>query len=326
MEQTHDNPNTDISTNCGIDTIIKYQQSLNRPLVLDGAIGSYLESYYPQQKDTLVWVTVANEEENLLYNLYTQYLESGADVITTNTFGTFPAALCQNSTELLDKNNEIFAKSASHVKKAVEICKKIRENKELKKFLIAGSNAPAEDCYLKERKLTYEETLNSHEAHISYLVENGVDFVLNETMGHFFEIKIAVKICEEKKVPYAISLYFKDDLTLLSGESVFEVLDFIDQNCKPLFVGFNCIQAPVFTNLIEQTDFNKFSFKIGFYLNCGMVFEPEKNVDEVDKTSPTEIKNITAEVLKTLGDKVFIVGTCCLSNPEYTKAIRELFN
>jgi homocysteine S-methyltransferase len=59
-----------------------------KPLLLDGAMGSYL-----QQKglttDDLLWTTYINQTNpDLIIQTHMEYIEAGADIITTNTFSS----------------------------------------------------------------------------------------------------------------------------------------------------------------------------------------------------------------------------------------------
>ncbi len=63
-----------------------------------------------------------------------EYIEAGADIITTNTFRTNPASLFKAG----------ISNAAEYVKEAVDLAKQAAIGK---KVIIAGSNPPAEDCY-----------------------------------------------------------------------------------------------------------------------------------------------------------------------------------
>jgi len=66
---------------------------INRPLILDGAMGSMLQSLNVKSKGSL-WMSYANiEDPEKVYSIHKKYIDAGADIITTNTFRTNPAAL-----------------------------------------------------------------------------------------------------------------------------------------------------------------------------------------------------------------------------------------
>src|SRR5690606_37986424 len=103
------------------------------------------------------------------------------------------------------------------VRKSVTIAIEARDNLPV---LIAGSNAPAEDCYQAERTLSKKDITYNHHKHIDLLMNAGCDFVLNETQSHIDEILIICKYCRKENIPFVISLFFNDELKLLSGEKL----------------------------------------------------------------------------------------------------------
>ena len=87
---------------------------------------------------------------------------------------------------MLNIPNDVF------VKKSVEIAVELKKEFNV---LIAGSNAPAEDCYQKERLVSEEALIENHKNHIEWLYSSGCDFILNETQSHLDEIDIISRFC-----------------------------------------------------------------------------------------------------------------------------------
>lgn len=272
---------------------------IKRPLILDGAMGSLLqESGVPSKKK--VWMTLANTDyPSEVLRIHKAYIEAGADIITTNTFRTNPAAL----SDLSDKTQLELITSA--VRLAMEA-------RAYMPVFIAGSNAPAEDCYQKDRTLAYNKLEYNHHKHISLLIDNGVDFILNETQSHFDEIKIICRYCSKNSIPFVLSIYLDENLTLLSGENLQEVIKFVTEH-EPLAVGLNCI-SPAQFNAIEK----RFDYNWGFYLNCGSG-NPEDTVIQCG-FSPEDYVNLVKDSLKYSPS---FIGSCCGSNPVHIKKIKE---
>ena len=272
-----------------------------KPLLLDGAIGSYL-----QQKgfisDEILWTTKVNfSNPEAIINVHKEYIESGADIITTNTFRTNPIAL-ENSN--IDDFN-------IYVSEAVKLAKEAVEDR---KILIAGSNSPAEDCYQPTRSISYSKIELNHKKHIDLLIDNGVDFVLNETQSHLDEIKVICEHCDKNRIPYVISLYFDENLKILSGENLDSVLSLL-KNTSALAIGLNCIFPELFSQFIGST---KISTNWGFYLNCGDGHPTDKVIN--CKIQPGEYLGY---VKQSLVYHPSFIGSCCGSNPSHTKKIRE---
>ena len=280
-------------------------ERFNRPLILGGAMGSLLQQKgLPQHK--YLW----NSKNNLDYpdivrSLHKEYISNGADIITTNTFRTNPYAIKQSG---LDINEAEF------VKKSVELAINSKNDFEL---FIAGSNAPAEDCYQKERTITIKEMEYNHKTHIEYLWNSGVDIIWNETQSHWDEIKIICEYCSKNKIPYAMNLFFTDKLEILSGEKLNAIVCSIEKY-KPDIIGFNCIK---YNTLHSYINANSLPKNWGFYLNCG-----SGNLDDdlikcgVNSTEYLEF------VKDLLNYNPIFVGSCCGSSPKHTRAIKDFFD
>ena len=276
----------------------------NKPLLFDGAIGSYL-----QQKgfetDDILWTAKINfSNPEAVVKLHSEYIESGADIITTNTFRTNPASL--EATDAKDYE--------SYVKQAVLLAKEAMENSDL---LIAGSNAPAEDCYQVERTLSKEKLELNHRKHIDLLIDNDVDFILNETQSHFDELQIICEHCETNNIPYVISLYPTDSLNILSGESLKTVFSYL-KDFNPLAIGVNCVSPNLFLNLIGSMHMPE---TWGFYLNCGSGNTTDKTIE--CGIQPDEYLEY---VKKSIPYSPSFLGSCCGSGPSHIKKIREFLD
>ncbi len=279
-------------------------ENLNRPLILDGANGSLIHKL-GGKIDPVLWSSISCLTDfEIVLSVHKGYIESGAEIITTNTFRTNPAAVKQSGIKL---NNGDF------VKKAVAITKTAIGDS---KILIAGSNSPAEDCYQKNRTISNNDLEFNHKKHIELLWENGVDFILNETQSHFDEIKIICEFCHSQRIPYVISLYFDKDLKLLSGESVFEVIDLI-KYFSPLFISVNCISATVFNELSIKLEEDLIH---GFYLNNGS--ENDNGLLD-EKYSCDEYLEI---IKKYINKNTLMIGACCGSNFSHIRRIRKYFD
>jgi homocysteine S-methyltransferase len=281
-----------------------FAKRIGRPLILDGAIGSLL-----QQKgfkvDDNVWSTKINYlHPEVVVNIHKDYINAGADIITTNTFRTNISAMSKSG----------FRSNQEYVKQAVKLAKDAVEKLPV---FIAGSNAPAEDCYQVSRKLSKKELKINHYNHIDLLYDNEVHFILNETQSHFDEIKIISHHCAKNKIPFVVSLYITNFSQILSGENVRDVVDFIWEH-EPLAIGINCVSFNTFKAVSSHIDLNR---PWGFYLNCGS----GKPQDKIIKTG-VDAKSYSKQVSNYISKTPSFIGACCGSTPEHIKAIRELID
>ena len=278
------------------------QNKLGRPLILDGAIGSLLQQQNIKM-DKHLWSSFANitHPQNVV-ELHKSYIAAGADIMTTNSFRTNPVAY--NKAKLKISNKEFVEQSVLLAKEAVFS----------NDIIIAGSNPPAEDCYQKIRTIAEIELERNHKTHIDLLWDSGCDIILNETQSHFDEIKIICEHCSNDNIPYILSLFVSDDLRLLSGEKLEDILHFII-DYSPIAIGFNCIHPDVFFKIANKI---KCDFNWGFYLNLGSGKYSDLNITE--GITPHEYTKIIDHYLKY---NPLFIGSCCGSTPNHTRAIKE---
>jgi homocysteine S-methyltransferase len=284
-------------------SLLDYYAKVNRPLILDGAMGSLLESYY--SLDKVLWSSILNiYSPDKIIEIHKKYLDAGAEILTTNTFRTNPAAV-----EASNYNLDV----SKFVKNSVNLARNLVDREGI---FIAGSNAPAEDCYQKYRSLPFNKLEYNHKKHIELLFESGSDFILNETQSHFDEIKIISEFCHTNNIPFIISLYTDDGKKILSGEPLKEVVQFIIM-FKPIAISINCVSTEIFNKINSEIYTN---YKHGFYLNMG-----NKNRDGEfnDIISPINYKKYVKNYLT---KNTLFIGACCGSNPNHIKEIKELIN
>lgn len=285
--------------------ILSYYSEHKRPLLLDGATGSYL-----RQKgfsaDKFLWQSIHNiQNPKEIKKIHNEYIDAGVDIITTNTFRTNPAAV---------KKSNIGITNFEFVKRSVNLA--LESRRELK-LIVAGSNAPAEDCYQIARTLLPLDLEYNHKKHIEMLWNNGVDIILNETFSHWDEIELVSKFCSENKFPFIISFYFNEELKLLSGEPLYEAIKFVI-DFSPTAIGFNCIKIKTFREYLEHYPIDS---KYGFYFNCGLGLVNENQLTECIQP------DIYAKTIKPIINyNTLFIGSCCGSTPHHTHKIKELLD
>ncbi len=282
--------------------IFEFAKRKKRPLILDGAMGSLL-----QQNgvfvDPYLWTCHANfTAPGLVKSIHKDYINSGADIITTNTFRT---------NYLAYKNSGFNFSHEEFVRQSVILAKEAKGNRNI---LIAGSNAPAEDCYKAKREISYSDLYENHSKHIINLANSGVDFILNETQSHLDEIKIICKICSENGIPFVLSLYYDSNFRILSGEKLEIVFDEI-LKYKPLAIGFNCIKPDLFP---KNKSFREHNW--GAYFNCGAGAQNSGEI--ICGISP---ETYIFQIKKTLSYSPSFIGACCGSTPEHIKLLKEYY-
>ncbi len=284
-----------------VDISTRYK-NFTTPLLLDGAMGSLLQKTQGIN-DKHLWTSIANySNPEVVKEIHENYIQAGAEIISSNTFRTNPVALLNSE---YDFAPEFLAK------KGIEIAKEAIGEKNV---YLCGVNAPAEDCYKVERYVAAPILEYNHKKHIEVLYEAGADFILNETMSHFDEIELVTNFCTQNDIPFTVSLFTSDGKTILSSEKLSEIIIFLLQS-KALSISFNCLKLKNLESLLAVLPKDA---KYSFYLNCG-------NGNFTDKTiscgldAPQYLENIA----KYINNRTFFVGACCGSNINHIKILRK---
>lgn len=283
--------------------------NLSYPLVLDGPIGTHLIELGEKFTTSLWSAETLLTNPNLIQKIHDDYIQAGADIITANTFRTNPYSISRS---------KINSESSTLVKIAVDIAKTSIKSSHRNNLILAGSNAPADDCYSTFCSCSYDELLRNHSQHISSLMENNVDFILNETFGDKEEIEIVAKYCYENNIPYAVSVLIKNESETFHGQNLQDTLESISFN-KPLFISLNCCRPEIIFKTVNlMKDFKPF----GVYPNLGSAdsFNTNKLVRDFSKTSLADFTNFMID------SDASVIGVCCGGNSDDISIIRNLID
>ena len=201
-------------------------------LLLDGATGTELNR---RGVDTGLPLWSANALTmdaglNVLRQVHLDYLNAGADIITTNTFRTNRRVLAGKGFSA----HELTLRAIATARGAVAEFGK--------PALVAGSLSSLEDCYRPDLVPPADECLDEHSERIQHLVECGVDLLLIETMNSIREAVIAAKIATATGLSTWVTFVCNEKGRILSGESLTHAAEIL----MPIGVkalGVNCMPA-----------------------------------------------------------------------------------
>ncbi len=205
-------------------------QKADRPILLDGAMGTLLHAKgigFDQCFDALNL-----ENPALVAEIHRGYIDAGAQIILTNTFGANRYRLAEHGLE--DKVAEIN-------RAGVELARRV-VLASFREVLIAGDVGPLGVRLAPFGRVQPEEAREAFREQIAALAEAGADLIVIETMSDLYEVREAVLAAREvaPDLPIVASLTFtRDDRTLLGDPpaKVAEVLhdlpvDVIGANCS----------------------------------------------------------------------------------------------
>ncbi|MGE7667354.1 methionine synthase [Ureibacillus composti] len=297
------------------------QQLQKRILVIDGAMGTML------QREDLSARDFGGEElegcnENLVLTrpdviskIHRQYLEAGADIICTNTFGGTPLVLNEYG---------LGAKAEEINKTAVELAiaaAKDYSTSDWPRF-VAGAIGPTTKTLSVTGGITFDELSENFYVQAKALIEGGADLLLLETSQDMLNVKAASlgvnRAFNEtgKKLPVMVSATIEPMGTTLAGQTI-EAFYISIEHIQPISIGLNCATGPEFmTDHIRSLSELSTSF-ISCYPNAGLPDE-EGHYHE----SPESL----SKKLKGFAEKGWlnIVGGCCGTTPDHIQAIREV--
>lgn len=282
-------------------------------LLLDGPTGTELERHGFPTNQALWSARALIDAPHLLGRIHVEYMDAGADVITVNSFRTnrravVAAGLDGEMAELLTR-------------RAVHVARRARETCGRPDILIAGSDAPADDCYTPDAVPDDETLMREHAEHCRWLAEEGADLILIETMNTLREARIACAAAMGCGLPVMVSLV-TDALGdhLLDGTPLSEAVDALAR-LGPAAILTNCssprasVRATEIIAGLHRELKGKWLF--GGYPNGG---EPDA-VLGYRKVRTVPLDEFVEAIMRMRALGATVVGSCCGTTPETTRAL-----
>jgi len=291
-----------------------------RPLIIDGAMGTQL-----QQRDDKIpkeaWE--GNEGCNELLNvtcpevlseIFSAYLTSGADFITTNTFGSFSWVL--DEYDIGSRAYELTKAGAQLVKKE---CEKF-STPEHPRFVL-GSVGPGTKLPSLGH-ITYDEMYEGYTEFCKALIDGGADIFLLETCQDPLQIKAALHACQEAnrqmqtELPIMVSVTIELSGTMLIGTDATTIATILEP-FDILSLGFNCGTGPEQVLKHVRTLSELWHKPISVHSNAGL---PQNRGGYT--YYPMGPDEFVVQQEKFLAyDGVSFLGGCCGTTPQHIRAL-----
>lgn len=308
-------------------------------LVLDGAMGTMIQQYKLTEEDfrgdrfknhtcSLKGNNdiLALTRPDVIKEIHAKYLEAGADIIETNTFGgTFVA---QADYEMESAVYDINYYSA---KLAKEIANEFTAKNPNKPRFVCGSIGPTTKLASMSpdvndpgfRNITFNELVKAFSEQAKGLIEGGADLLLVETITDTLNAKAALFAIEQvqKELGTDLPIMISGTITDASGRTLSgqntEAFIISVQHSNPLSIGLNCALGASALRPYLSIIRNKANCLVSAHPNAGLPNEMGE-YDESPEEMAAQIKVFLDEGL------VNIVGGCCGTTPAHIKAIAEL--
>lgn len=271
-------------------------------VVFDGAMGTQLQKMGLKLGEVPETLNINNKEA--IINIHKKYIESGAEVITTNTFGA-------NELKLESTNysvEEIIDGAVSAARIA------IGNNK----AYVALDMGPIGELLEPMGKLTFDRAYEIFKRQVVQGVKSNVDLILIETMTDLYETKAAVLAAKENSdLPIIATMSFEKDHRTFTGclpSSMALTLEGLGVDA----LGINCSLGPKEIKPIVRELLQWTNIPVLVQANAGL---PVLNNNEVHyQVKP---KEYAEEVFEFINIGVSLVGGCCGTSPDYIREIND---
>ncbi len=294
-----------------------------RVLVLDGAMGTALQDLRLSAQDFGgPELEGCNESLNLtrpdvVRGVHRGYLEAGADVLETNTFGGTPLVLAEYG--LQEKAVEINRAAAALARAEADAF----STDERPRF-VAGSMGPTTKAISVTGGVTFEQLIEHYQAQARGLHEGGVDYFLLETSQDTRNVKAGLigidrfqeSLPPEERLPVAVSGTIEAMGTMLAGQSV-DALAISLEHRDLLYLGLNCATGPEFMTDHVRTLAQLARTRVACVPNAGL---PDENGRYL------ETPEMLARTLSRFGENGWLnlMGGCCGTHRGHIARLAEV--
>lgn len=282
------------------------------PLLFDGAMGTMIHARGVGFDQCFDELNLSNPA--LIADIHRAYLEAGAEIVLTNTFGANRYRLARHGLE--DRVAQI---NRAGVELARRVIKDVTIPTSFKNVYLAGDVGPLGVRLVPFGRVQLDQARAAFREQIAPLMETGVDVLLLETFTDLYEIIEAIKAAREVgEAPVIASMTFtRDDRTLL-GNSPAEVAQTLCDASVDV-IGINCSGGPaqllrILTQMRAAAPDAQFLVKP----NAGL---PEQVGGRIMYPAGPAYFGEYAHAFRRAGAN--LIGGCCGTTPDHIRAMRR---
>ncbi len=308
-------------------------------LVLDGAMGTMIQTYNLEEadfrgerfKDHPVALKGNNDvlaltRPDVIKAIHASYLEAGADIIETNTFGGTFVAQADYHLEKV-----VFDINYESARLAKQVADEFTAKDPGKPRFVCGSMGPTTKLSSMSpdvndpgfRNTTFDELVEAFKEQVSGLIKGGVDLLMVETITDSLNAKAALYAIDlvQEALHSALPVMISGTITDASGRTLSgqnaEAFVISMQHAHPLTIGLNCAMGASGLRPHLATIRKNFKGFVHAHPNAGLPNEMGE-YNETPEETAAQIKVYLDEGL------VNIIGGCCGTTPAHIKEISEL--
>ncbi len=298
------------------------EEALNeRILVLDGAMGTMLQEARLSAAD-FGGAALEGCNENLtrtrpdvVARIHRAYLEAGADIVETNTFG---------GTEIVLEEYGLAGSAAGLNREAAGIARQAAEDftRPGRPRFVAGSMGPTTKAISVTGGVTFDRLRRAYREQAAALMEGGADLLLVETCQDTRNVKAAllgIRAVEDElgiRIPVVVSGTIEPTGTMLAGQGA-DALWVSVAHAEPLAIGLNCATGPEFMTDHIRTLHETAWTRVSCYPNAGLPNE-EGRYEETPESLAAQLERFARNGWLNL------VGGCCGTTPAHIRALAQM--
>lgn len=267
-------------------------------ILLDGAMGTMLQASGLKLGQIPEVLSFTNEE--LLVGIHRQYVQSGSDIIYTNTFGgnRYKLAGCGYTVEQV-------------IKKGIENARKACEGTDC---IVALDIGPIGRLVEPTGDLKFEEAYDIYKEQV--IAGRDADVIVFETMTDLLELKAAVLAAKENTdLPIICTMTFEQNMRTFTGCQV-SAMALTMEGLGVDALGVNCSLGPdELYPVVEE---------LGKFTRLPLVVKPNAGLpDPVTNEYNVTPQEFASKMAKMAQIGATIMGGCCGTSPEYIAELKK---
>jgi len=283
----------------------------SRPVLADGAMGTVL--YARGVFINRCYDELNLSDPNLILSIHEEYLQAGAEIVETNTFGANRFRLARHG--LAAKVGDINAAGVRLARQAVE---HLRE-KQAGEAWVAGSVGPLGVRLEPLGKTGLDEARVAFSEQIRALADSGVDMLILETMPALDEAREALFAALETAphLPVLVMVTVDDESNCLDGSSPAQAAALLTE-WGAHAIGINCSTGPSTVLTALEAMRGATTLPLAAMPNAGMPRAVEGR--NIYLCSPEYMASFAR---KAIAAGAQFVGGCCGTTPNHIRAMRS---
>ncbi len=246
------------------------------------------------------------EQRQEVINIHKEYLESGCDIITANTFGA-------NILKYDGKDGRPTLKEI--IKAAIENAKEAVRGFSGEKY-VALDIGPTGKLLKPLGDLDFEDAIDIFSETVKLGVKFGADLIIIETMNDSYETKAAVLAAKENSnLPVFVTNTYDESGKLMTGANVPAMIALLE-GLRVDALGINCGFGPDKMGFLVDQFIKHSSIPIIVNPNAGL--PKVKDGKTIFDITPSEFAKNMEEIAK---KGVMILGGCCGTTPSHIKEL-----